>query len=1185
MLSLAPRCDHYRLTRPSHPRPSSHSIAADPIAVVAAGVRYTSASATATAGLGSAATAAATTIQPQPQSPAAPPRSSSSANGDVVSNPSTLVSNALPSLDLTFQSPNARPVLTPGPGLPDVGAPVSDVTLSADGEVMAVSSVGGGVDGGGGVARATIWRRENQADADARAAQERVRLDRSGRTPWSQHNDVHGEVRITATREWAPMGAALTPAGPPGGWAVGISAAISADGLVLATATVFAAAEGGTTAVVGTFVHDGALPGAWTPRGPPLSARGDGSTTVPIALSTDGAALAFTAAGGGDGTGTGPGTEGGTVGGPGQGDAAAADNDDATSANGGDGGGSGEQASPARPSEGVDEQASADHPAADGDGDGTAVGKTGGRGLQLQLYVWGPDTGWSRPAAAPPRIAGDRLAQDVIKISIGAPTGGTGGGGGDTVVTVAPQTTDESPPQLFTLSDDGDSDSGGVGGPMWSTAAVGSVFAGSNIVVFAPDGSSAGALGASATRGTIPVYSRGEGGGDWVAQGDAIPHQSVSAVAGRRVGTVDAVTLSNSGTTLAVTHFGGGSNDPGYVRIYTYDAPEAPAAPAPPAAPPVFGTSPEAAVPAPSIEAVSESAGDPPETDEPLESASDPSAEAVPAAGLDSLPVTDEPPEGAGDPDAEVPAAGLDSPPETNEPPESTGDPPETDEPPESAGIPDAEAAPAADLDSLPVTDKPPESAGDPDAEVPVAGLDSPPETDEPPESAGDPDTLPDQSPDVAQLVREWESAGDPETLPDQSPDVAQLVRAWVLTGDDIIGAKARPSPVSTPASAAAKGKGKGKLGPKARAAKAAVSSPFLHDVGKAEAEVRLLADGGKNVEGRFLVRREGGSVTVFALSVVFKRKPTHHTLVRIGDGAEFALNRRGTGQTTLDAVVEQLRAKRAKWPVPLTEGVVPPPPPPPAPGTVVAVSGNGAIVAVSSGGGGGGGAGAIASVRVYEICPVGSGMTALDFDAVPTAVFAGEFVPTALAAIDARKLRTIAFVDLDGDGMMNRGEAEAQGMTPAMFQMIDVDRSGAITEEELVEFQRATTIDGGTVASSALHGMFSMAYLHGAEHTATTHSSIASVFYKRRHYDDALARYQTCLAIREMAFGSEHPSVAATQTDIAVTLTRIGGVVYTKALKVADDYDHRARAAGGDYDAAMELFERALVRAVAWHG
>ena len=116
-----------------------------------------------------------------------------------------------------------------------------------------------------------------------------------------------------------------------------------------------------------------------------------------------------------------------------------------------------------------------------------------------------------------------------------------------------------------------------------------------------------------------------------------------------------------------------------------------------------------------------------------------------------------------------------------------------------------------------------------------------------------------------------------PATAPASAP-----ARTWTVTGDDIIGAKAWPTPASS-----VKGKG---------AKTAPASSPFLHDIGQAEAEARLLADGGKNVEGRFLVRREDGSATTFVLSVVFKKKPTHHALVRTGDGAKFMLNRRDTG-------------------------------------------------------------------------------------------------------------------------------------------------------------------------------------------------------------------------------------------------------------------------------------------------
>jgi len=97
----------------------------------------------------------------------------------------------------------------------------------------------------------------------------------------------------------------------------------------------------------------------------------------------------------------------------------------------------------------------------------------------------------------------------------------------------------------------------------------------------------------------------------------------------------------------------------------------------------------------------------------------------------------------------------------------------------------------------------------------------------------------------------------------------------------------------------------------------------FLHKgVKKPEADALLLADDGASMSGKFLVRTKGGSSDEFILSVIYKGNPTHHALVREGEGSEFTLNKQPTGQTTLEGVCEHYREKRPKWPVPLTQGV-----------------------------------------------------------------------------------------------------------------------------------------------------------------------------------------------------------------------------------------------------------------------
>ena len=80
-----------------------------------------------------------------------------------------------------------------------------------------------------------------------------------------------------------------------------------------------------------------------------------------------------------------------------------------------------------------------------------------------------------------------------------------------------------------------------------------------------------------------------------------------------------------------------------------------------------------------------------------------------------------------------------------------------------------------------------------------------------------------------------------------------------------------------------------------------------------------LLEDDGAGTAGKFLVRSKGASTDVFIISVIYKGQPTHHNLVRDGDGEEFALNKQPTGCTNISDVLEKYRSKQPKWPVPLT--------------------------------------------------------------------------------------------------------------------------------------------------------------------------------------------------------------------------------------------------------------------------
>ena len=96
----------------------------------------------------------------------------------------------------------------------------------------------------------------------------------------------------------------------------------------------------------------------------------------------------------------------------------------------------------------------------------------------------------------------------------------------------------------------------------------------------------------------------------------------------------------------------------------------------------------------------------------------------------------------------------------------------------------------------------------------------------------------------------------------------------------------------------------------------------FHESIKKPEADELLLADGGESIAGKFLLRRKGAAENDFILSVIYKGAPTHHAVAREREGKEFAVNKTPTGKTDLEGVVEYLRSKQPKWPVPLTEGV-----------------------------------------------------------------------------------------------------------------------------------------------------------------------------------------------------------------------------------------------------------------------
>ena len=119
---------------------------------------------------------------------------------------------------------------------------------------------------------------------------------------------------------------------------------------------------------------------------------------------------------------------------------------------------------------------------------------------------------------------------------------------------------------------------------------------------------------------------------------------------------------------------------------------------------------------------------------------------------------------------------------------------------------------------------------------------------------------------------------------------------------------------------------------PEAQSSDDTMTNFFHGSIKKAVADELLEADDGLATKGKFLIRQKGENTDAFIISVVYKGAPTHHALVREGEGEEFTINKQPTGKTTIADVVKYLATKQPKWPVPLTEGVPNGNPPPAAP-------------------------------------------------------------------------------------------------------------------------------------------------------------------------------------------------------------------------------------------------------------
>jgi hypothetical protein len=81
--------------------------------------------------------------------------------------------------------------------------------------------------------------------------------------------------------------------------------------------------------------------------------------------------------------------------------------------------------------------------------------------------------------------------------------------------------------------------------------------------------------------------------------------------------------------------------------------------------------------------------------------------------------------------------------------------------------------------------------------------------------------------------------------------------------------------------------------------------SRYLHgNLTKEEAVKLLAASNGLSKDGKFLFRKKGNTSDV-VLSVVFKGKASHHSVVTSTSDGKLMLNNNPTGQTTLDELAE----------------------------------------------------------------------------------------------------------------------------------------------------------------------------------------------------------------------------------------------------------------------------------------
>lgn len=88
-----------------------------------------------------------------------------------------------------------------------------------------------------------------------------------------------------------------------------------------------------------------------------------------------------------------------------------------------------------------------------------------------------------------------------------------------------------------------------------------------------------------------------------------------------------------------------------------------------------------------------------------------------------------------------------------------------------------------------------------------------------------------------------------------------------------------------------------GEVGDRAMPSTTAYFHPKLS---KTKCEELLAENDGLNRQGKYLFRPKSGGGGGYVLSVVYKGKATHHTIIESPEGDGFLLNNSPTGQSTL---------------------------------------------------------------------------------------------------------------------------------------------------------------------------------------------------------------------------------------------------------------------------------------------